>query len=109
MRSFICYSNAPLNAKGRPLNNYHSFKANDAFTKHYANMLLLQHIAKTSDNFIERSMAREELDIAERKLAYARNHPNCDIAAACQSAQHLKMLYTPAYCAANDNTLRVAA
>jgi len=51
---------------------------NSQWANHSYNHFVLQHIAKTTKDFRERTDARNELEIAERKMKYWERHPSFD-------------------------------
>lgn len=66
-----------VRSAGAPI-PYHSLNASKGYVTHYGNLLYLQFIVKSSDRISERQQALKEMQIAERKMAYWKKHPNWD-------------------------------
>lgn len=66
------------------------YNANDAFATQFVTLMQATRIHANSNDFGARLTARDEMDAAERKIAYAKRHPTFDIDVASRIAMDLK-------------------
>jgi hypothetical protein len=85
----IFYSDNGGDSSGFPV-DYYKMNATKHFLTHYANMLTLDFIAKTTKDMYEKAQATKEKDIADRKMNYWKRHPNYDQEKALREVQKLK-------------------
>ena len=89
----LVYDDNPPRSNGNPP-RYDTQDANKGYLKHYANMLLLDFIAKSTKDFKEAAQARGELLIAERKMEYWKRHMNYDQATVTRGIEKIKAQWT---------------
>lgn len=91
--SCIIYETTPQPRRSMKF-DFENADANAHWARHYSNYLLLDWIAKHQHtSFEEKSQARQEIIIAQRKLDWWKKHPNFDAKMAEHSAATLKAPY----------------
>lgn len=84
---FFIYDDKPSKGGGINPNN---FDPNVMYKKHMENWFYLNFIATRSNDFREKSQARKELEICERKQNYWKKHPMFDKDVASRDTDHVR-------------------
>lgn len=93
-KSYIIYNVNEVRCGGRQPVKYENLNANKHYMTHFGNVMFLEAVLKAPKDQRERIQANNEIQIANRKMAYWTRHPNFKYADIEQEIKTLKRQWT---------------